>query len=492
MSKYILISKIPYLKDVILYCNVNNYIDELSDYYGNYSNVLPREERVILFDNIRNICNILRMNLCDDTNPFNMGESFYKLFGLFLNNYEVIDNNKHTDIIDFLFDSELTEYMDYKICNKIFRKVFNVIKNNTNILIKLILESGRNFIRDDFIYIFLRNNNIEIVKYILNTTQDYSNSNSKYIREGIIIACKLGHIELLQLLLTEIKIEIEKDNMIEAYKRIVLLGLEKACISNRYKAAKILLELPPKLQLEERYIEYIFVEACRFNCLEIVKLLLDFSAERGLNISRDGKAFVAVCQTGNLEICKELIKFAMEGYPINLTEDNFAFKVACNYGNLKLVKFLISLPGKFRVNPEIRNNDIFINSCMFSPINVIKFLIDISKKYNIDVSAQNNSAFIGACRCGRIDVVKLLINLHHKYGVKPSAQDNEAIIDACINERYDVVKFLLELPAIYNINPSAQDNLIIKHFSRFKIVGVRRSITNLICKHPRYVPINFE
>ncbi|KAJ3284303.1 hypothetical protein HDU76_008316, partial [Blyttiomyces sp. JEL0837] len=277
--------------------------------------------------------------------------------------------------------------------------------------------------------------------------------NKDITTQGIYAACKMGHLDILKLLLTLPN----GDPTLQQYQHFLFLAVEHISVIKF-----LLLELPgvDVINISQLVLEY----ACTRGYIDTVQFVLSNFHYQSLDLN---KAVKRAAQPGHFNIVKllathgdidwsldnnyiikmaagftdlEMIKFlvGMDGVDPSVS-DNAPLRKAATRGHLDTVKYLMTLPG---VDPTARCNEALREASYWGRLNVVRFLVTLG---DVDPTAVDNEAVRNAGERGNLEIVKILLRLP---GVDASVCDNEAVRKAAKNGHLDVVKVLVEVPGV--------------------------------------------
>ena len=184
---------------------------------------------------------------------------------------------------------------------------------------------------------------------------------------GFVVACKTGHVGLLQRLL--IFSDHRQVDVHVAFRGTAEYGFLLAC---RYGHAEVVRELlllggarEVDVHVEHEWNpELGFRVACRYGHLDVVKELLSLSGHREVDVHAAFKgspeaAFRVACENGHLAIVRELL--ALSGHrevDVHAGWDEqleAGFRLACANGHVAVVRELLALKGHRAIPPQFRH-----------------------------------------------------------------------------------------------------------------------------------------
>ena len=238
-----------------------------------------------------------------------------------------------------------------------------------------------------------------------------------HVGKHLILACKKGHKDVVQLLLDNLNSNID----LNARNRKGKTALILACNGGHKDVVKLLLDHPdPKIDLNAR-------------------------DNHGQN------AFMAACNNGHKDVVELLLEHADPNIELNAKdgEGNTAFMLTCRKGHIKVVKLLF--------DKVMLGLDITVpNFGLFQPGEYSLQIREQHRQYRNWIKIKNGwTSFMMACHFGHEDNVKWMLDNRKK--MDPNAQDNSgrtAFVLACSNEHKDVVQLLLKYSEAKDIDIS--------------------------------------
>lgn len=318
--------------------------------------------------------------------------------------------------------------------------------------------------------------------HAVNSTVSYFGK-QHYELEPLIIACKLGHLDIARDLLeagyhanvkgrydTPLTAACAKGNLavVEELIRVreadVNLSVKnktpliEACAKGHKDIVKYLIRNGAEVNLEAGD-NTPLTAACRENQIEVVKVLIDENAE--LDKKNNFTPLTISCYYGHLGVIKELISAKAN---VNLSCNNYTpLLAACWFGELRVVHFLINKGAE--VNSRIRDETPLTVACYKDHVKIIRVLIkkgaridftgetnkDSPLKLGADVDSfdKKNTPLTAACSKNRSDVVKLLIN--RRADVNLSNGEKTPLTIACAMKNVRVVNMLIKAGANVNL-----------------------------------------
>lgn len=154
----------------------------------------------------------------------------------------------------------------------------------------------------------------------------------------LMLACSLGNVEVVQILLEDARINVNKTNQ---YGRTALFY---ACQENELSCVRYLLE-NKNVDINHKDVEKVtpFILSCWYQHIEIVKeLLKNIKIEVNARTYQGVTGFFIVCEKGNLELVKLLL--ADKRVEVNQKTEHGATPifVASQNGYPKIVRYLLA------------------------------------------------------------------------------------------------------------------------------------------------------
>lgn len=360
------------------------------------------------------------------------------------------------DIFNLLIQENI--YVDIGYIQFEFSLLIYICKANNFKILKLIIDNiDKKYINySDYLntyplYVSCKNNNIEIIKYLLKNGATDSSKESVFSP-----LCYNNNFEIIKLL-------IEYNFNVNAIDNKNCTPLVYASKNDNLEIIEYLVENGAKIDVKNSESPLIF--ACMNNNYDIVKYLLEAGANINATefkslLSHAKNALFFACDNNNLKMVKLLIK-----YKINM---NFKFEykvlhplhIACVYNNYKIVKLLIQNNINL-YNFELSLNDYIINK--FTPPNI--FILNkystkttkilIKNKIGINKPCGFSFPIIIASNLNNLKIVKLLI----KNGANINSKDtsnNNALHFACIQNNFKIAKLLID----NNIDVNKKNNFL--------------------------------
>ncbi|KAJ3320425.1 hypothetical protein HDU76_000307 [Blyttiomyces sp. JEL0837] len=311
------------------------------------------------------------------------------------------------------------------------------------------------------------------------------------LHESFTIACRQGHLDIVNMLLNEIDGLDPTVNNNEAIQGAssngeveivnLLLGLDgvdttaneneaiKSASANGYLDVVELLLQVPRVKTSPSINESIHRASARGH-LQVVKFLIELELDK---INIDGLSRNAVPDASKVrELRQQLAKTSRFEMRVNVTASTrqqkitFAFGKRHNMGLLKLygyccwyLKLIQRLVIIFAITEAAAGGHLAVVQLLQRVHGIDASAYDNEairwacsyglsgdcQDINVDASSKNNQAIRYAARNGYVDIVKLLLDVP---GVDPTDKDNEALRMAASQGHYEIVKLLLQLPGV--------------------------------------------
>ncbi|CAC5366874.1 unnamed protein product [Mytilus coruscus] len=286
------------------------------------------------------------------------------------------------------------------------------------------------------LFIACLNNNIEIVKLLLDNMTDIN----KCIGDGmtpLYIACSCNRIEIVKMLLYN-KADVNRCTN-EGMSPLTI-----ACKKNNTEIVKILLynkDTSNKCTFDG----YPLHHACAVNNIEIVKLLLDSKANIDERRSDDGvfPLYIA-CWNNYIEIVKLLLNKKADidqcGY-----DGTSLLHIACAKNHIEIVKILLDYKTDINKCLDDGASPLYV-ACYKNHIDIVKVLLDNKADINICKNDGASPLYV-ACHNNHIDIVKVLLDYKadiNKYINKCKNDGASPFLSACYNNHIETVKILLD------------------------------------------------
>jgi hypothetical protein len=247
-----------------------------------------------------------------------------------------------------------------------------------------------------------------IVQVLFNDSKDE-------IQQLFTIACRIGNIDVINVVLELDVIDLFFDD------------LTTAICKGQFNVVDRLLRLQDKSLDPSANKNEAIRRACHFNSVDIVDRLLQ---ELCVDPSDDHNyAIRTACKNGYDAIVDRLLQDSRV-FP------QYGFMLACGSGRISIVDRLLQ-ESKNRLDPSYENNEAIRLACNYGlNIDIIDLLL---QDPSVDPSAINNYAIRMACKNGHTAVVERLIK---DWRVDPSFNINEPLRIAIRCQRHDIASIL--------------------------------------------------
>jgi ankyrin repeat protein len=283
--------------------------------------------------------------------------------------------------------------------------------------------------------------------------------------EGVVLACKQGHLEILKLLLKdgridqsangdECFIEACANGHVDVMNFLLLNGANAAALDNS----------AIQLASENGHVKAVKLLLC---LSEVVDLLLE--SNKVLPSDRNNNSLFLAAQSGNMAICKSLLRDSTVREHHGITE---IIQIAYQKNHFKIVTLLVqsvrisvhSLKALKKLAMHDGINELIEPLESRIPSNItqihhaftiacVKGYLDIVTElyYEIKV-AHLHSCFIEAVTAGQTRIVQFL--LQDKI-INAAYSNNLALRRACANGFHEIVELLFTHPSVYNSDINA-------------------------------------
>ena len=332
--------------------------------------------------------------------------------------------------------------------------------------VKILIENG--FI-PDFAQVCSCKDN-EIIRYIL--LNCYVDSNIETGLSPLIVAIHQNNIEIIKLLLNLG----EDPNAKTSYDNETCLHF--AVSKKSFEITRLLLSYGALTEVFTRakHITPLY-QAVLQNSMDLVNILISYGADVNVQKSNGATPLIIALENNNTEMACKLIT---EGANLNYELDGginllhyFAY-----HGNSKIITFLLQYD--FDINAQTHNGETalfmavyqqqynvakilishgaeidvgnikspFFYAVYYGNISFVKYLISHGCDYSREIN--NHTPLALACINGHLDIIKLLVYLGENIN-KKTTDGNILINEAIVADQYEVVKFLLRNGADLNL-----------------------------------------
>lgn len=279
-------------------------------------------------------------------------------------------------------------------------------------------------------------NNVMNVETLLNFV-DPSIENNK----AIIIATEKGYLDMVKLLLTDLRVNPSVDDnyaLIEACRRGYAMIVKKLLSDKRVSPVNV--NANP------------LTTAIDNNNPQIVKILLE-----------DGRINPASLRNHNIIIASEkgyneIVKLLLNDNRVNPSDrDNEAIILASTNGNVDAVKTLLM---DNRVNPSVRNNEAIEIASFNGHLDIVEILLMDDRVKRVGVYKLLNPDLVTIASAeGKERLVSLLLNVAK---LDPSIDDNLPLINAIDNNNFYISNLLLNNDSFKCYNYQIIKTMLIK------------------------------
>lgn len=346
--------------------------------------------------------------------------------------------NGHLEIVKYLLEEEKIDIKLY------FPNTYN--SDDYKIYIKKL----RDYTMGDFLICSIRNNRLDIAKYLLN---NYVIENINYSLL-LNIACREGYINIINYLIERNAdpYSISVDSLDYACKEGHISVIEKLIVDYNIKNVNY---------------SYLFEAACKRGYTEILLILINNDVDNSINIHANGDiASKTAIENKHYEIVKILVNSHLNKGEFCLCKSSKQFKSnIINYPDISKyfnkyilhsnTKKISSILNFFIENENAFNSYIdklLIISSYNGNVEIVNFLIE----KGADVLYANNLSLILASNSGKLKCVKILIENNANVG----AGDYMSLYLSAINGHESVFKYLIKHGG--NINSRDYDSILKK------------------------------
>lgn len=281
--------------------------------------------------------------------------------------------------------------------------------------------------------------------HAVNSTVSYFGK-QHYELEPLIIACKLGHLDIARDLLEagyHANVKGRYDTPLTAACAKGDLAVVDELI--RVREADVNLSVKNKTPL---------IEACAKGHKDIVKYLIRNGAVVNLEAG-DNTPLTAACRENQIDVVKVLID---ENADVNSRiRDETPLTVACYKDHVDIIELLINKGARidFTGETQLRVTDVLekktdsplIKACYFKKIRFIKKFLELGA--DVNSFDKKHTPLTAACSKNHLDVVELLIN--YSANVNLSNGEKTPLTIACAMKNVHVVNVLIKAGASVNL-----------------------------------------
>jgi len=412
-------------------------------------------------------------------------------------NYEIIKFLITRTRIDInITDKDGYNCLFYACSNGTIEIVKLLIKYNININHKL--EDNSNCL----IHAFRYSNNLEVIKYLINSEKIYAYATTCHNNDGLIFACYENQkLEKIKYLINELNFSVNKTNN---FGRNALLE----CFNGKTK----LNHENIKYLITETDVDINIIDENKYNCLlyacskkditlEIIKLIV----EKNVNLyatTKDGdNCLLLACKyVNNIEIIKYFIEEKKMNIYIQNNQKNNCMLFACCNQNLEIIKYLVEEKNMDLGYKNIINTNCLLMACEYNKnIKIIEYLIENSEINIYDTNSNDENCLMILARAnGEIEFFDYLIEKQKMSLTEQNINGKNALYYAAEYIKCSkTLKYLIEKSGI-DINSYTDTTLlffdriyksgnyhVIEHLIRENIISIARiepnrlkSITN--------------
>lgn len=266
--------------------------------------------------------------------------------------------------------------------------------------------------------------------HAVNSTVSYFGE-QHYELEPLIIACKLGHLDIARDLLEagyHANVKGRYDTPLTAACAKGDLAVVEELI--RVREADVNLSVKNKTPL---------IEACAKGHKDIVKYLIRNGAEVNLEAG-DNTPLTAACRENQIDVVKVLID---ENAELDKKKKFTPLTISCYYGHLGVIEELIS--AKANVNLSCNNYTPLLAACWFGELRVVQFLIDKGAEVNSRI--RDETPLTVACYKDHVDIIRVLINKGARIDFTGETNKDSPLIKACYSEEIRFIEKFIKLGA---------------------------------------------
>lgn len=315
-------------------------------------------------------------------------------------------------------------------------------------IVKLLLRKNNyksiNILKETSLLFAIKSGNKDLVNYLLKNTNVDINCSDIFNNTALNLVCGLGYIDQLQILLDKgVYINRNKYN-----------GFIIACKNGHIEIINKLLEYDVKTNYVDENNKSGFMYACINGNLELVNLLLskDNNLKNNTN-NRNVTPLMYSCLENQIDVVKLLIK---NGVNINKCDNDGlnALDYACKKNNINLVKLLLE--------KNINKSENVILNCISNKLEEISILL---LKSGYDYKFEN--LLLKSCKNNLNNLVNYLINkkkinldyykhdfikLYKNYTSHNFECKKTALLICCENNNLDLIKILIKNKVDVNLN----------------------------------------
>lgn len=228
--------------------------------------------------------------------------------------------------------------------------------------------------------------------HAVNSTVSYFGK-QHYELEPLIIACKLGHLDIAK--------ELLQAGYGENVKGRYDTPLTAACAKGDLAVVEKLIGVGADVNLSVKN-KTPLIEACAKGHINIVKYLIGKGADVNLEAG-DNTPLTAACRENQIDVVKVLIN---ENADIDKKNSFTPLTMSCYYGHLGVIEELIS--AKANVNLSCNSFTPLLAACWFGDLKVVQFLI--ANGADVNSRIRDETPLTVACYEDHVNIIELLIN----------------------------------------------------------------------------------
>jgi len=432
--------------------------------------------------------------------------------------------NRNIDLIESILNScnKIDEDAYILVCSngdiEILELIFNNIKYTNKLDIHGNYELG--------LRTACKNNNLHIMKYLINYGELNNNRFNIYINNNEILnySCKHNYIDIVRYIFEysyEHKKQINFNNTSDNI-------MYHACDSNNIELIEYIFNQQLfDYNISQETYNYIFKHACKTSSLEVVKYLF-YNSKYAVDIYfRNGELFINACYRDKPDVIKFLLEchdqlnnnfdiysifnsisnkinkyivqpiFGSNGYnkPTNnkcnmkLIHDSM-LNTICNNGHNDMITFIVCYLNNIYNTQHILcgRTVAFINACISDNIDLVKLFIE-NKYVDEYLNTKMNHILTESCKVGKYKTVKCLLDYSQQHNIY-DINSTDLFIKSCRSGNINLVKLLLD----YNWGQNNCINLHNKAYASLHqtCMGKQFEMFSFLCDYYRKLNINFD
>lgn len=296
-------------------------------------------------------------------------------------------------------------------------------------------------------------------------------------------ACCEGHLEMVKLLL-----ELTQDDPINIHV-FKEAAFRRACKNGHLPIVQFLMETFPEIDIHKRK-DHAFKSACSRGHLEIVEFLIqrgNFDVHSRCGSKYDEYAFMKACQNGHLTVAQYLMRVSHGTINIHANDDLIFSRTAvymCKSNDTCVLDWLLSMSHQHvfassNVDVDHRGT-LFEHCCRTGNLEMAKYVFELRHRKEftliIDIHANKEEAFFLACKYGK------------------GITDCGVSTRCCRNNQLDVVKWLLEISQLLGkpIDIRAMNDLAFRISCKYGHLELAKYLFDLSCNNNNRINIHAE